>query len=378
MRLLALLLAACFPMITTAADLLAGVTQPLVLAPGANNPRNSEGDFVHLSDGRILFVYTHFTGGTGDAAAAHLASRISSDFGKSWSDKDEMVIPRPADVQNIMSVSLLRLKDNGAQKNRISLFYLLKKSNEDCRAMMRISTDEAKSWSEPVLCMPDTGYFVVNNSRAVQLTSGRILLPAAQHEWKKDKPGSHRGVACAFYSDDAGRTWKRSTSALEAPAASRSGLQEPLIVELKDKSLLMLCRTDQGTLFRSTSKDGGDTWSAAASAADLPSPLSPASVARIPTTGDLVMIWNDHTGIDPKLKGRRTPLTIAISKDEGQTWINRKALYTDPAGWYCYTAISFTRDGKILLGHCAGQQVKGASGLATTVITAVEIGSLYK
>jgi len=371
-------MAALLPTTLRAADLPPGVTQPLVLAPGANNPRNSEGGFVHLSDGRILFIYTHFTGGTGDAAAAHLASRISSDSGKTWSDKDEIVIPRPADVQNIMSVSLLRLKDDDAHNNRIALFYLVKKSNEDCRAVMRISTDDAKTWSEPVLCMPDTGYFVVNNSRAVQLTSGRILLPAAQHDWKKDKPGSHRGVACAFYSDDAGATWKRSTSALEAPAGSRSGLQEPLVVELKDKSLLMLCRTDQGTLFRSTSKDNGDTWAAATSSADLPSPLSPASLTRIPATGDLVMVWNDHTGIDPKLKGRRTPLTIAISKDEGQTWTHRKPLYTDPAGWYCYTAITFTRDGKILLGHCAGQQTKGASGLATTVITAVKIESLYK
>lgn len=34
----------------------------LQLNPGENNPRNSEGDFVRLKDGRIMFIYTHFTG----------------------------------------------------------------------------------------------------------------------------------------------------------------------------------------------------------------------------------------------------------------------------------------------------------------------------
>ncbi|HSI36542.1 MAG TPA: sialidase family protein [Tepidisphaeraceae bacterium] len=361
----------------SAADLPPGVTQPLKLAPGANNPRNSEGDFAPLSDGRILFVYTHFTGGTGDAAAAHLAARTSADNGQTWSDKDLLVAERPADAQNIMSVSLLRLADRGGQKNRIALFYLLKKSNADCRPVMRISTDDGKTWTEPRLCMPDVGYFVVNNARAVQLKSGRILLPAAEHNWKKDKPGQHRGVACTFYSDDDGVTWKRSASALEAPEASRSGLQEPLVVELTDGRIMMLCRTDQGSQFRSYSADAGHTWEPA-KPTDLLSPLSPASVTRLPKTGHLLMAWNDHTGIDPKLKGKRTPLTVAISKDDGQTWTNRKTLYADPLGWYCYTAIHLTADDHVLLAHCAGQQAKGSSGLATTVVTRFAVEWLYQ
>jgi streptogramin lyase len=56
-----------------------GVTQPLVLAPAPGNPRNSEGDFIALKDGRVLFVYTHFTGGGADHAAAHLAARTTAD-----------------------------------------------------------------------------------------------------------------------------------------------------------------------------------------------------------------------------------------------------------------------------------------------------------
>ena len=44
-----------------------------------------------------------------------------------------------------MSVSLLRL-----QNNYIALFYLRKNSTENCIPMMRISKDEAKSWSDAV------------------------------------------------------------------------------------------------------------------------------------------------------------------------------------------------------------------------------------
>jgi sialidase-1 len=349
------------------------VTRPLVLAPGPGNPRNSEGDFIRLRDGRLLFVYTRFTGNSADdSASAFLASRLSADGGRTWRDRDGTVVPAGEGRLNVMSVSLLRLQDG-----RIALFYLVKNSERDCRMVMRVSSDEAKTWGEPALSMPEDGYFVVNNNRAVQLKSGRILLPAAQHDRSKDKPGFHRGVAVCFYSDDAGRTWRRSRSALQAPLQSRSGLQEPLVVELNDRRLMMLCRTDQGSQFRSYSADNGDTWSPAEPTADLGSPLSPASVARIPSTGDLLLVWNDHTKIDPKLRGRRTPLTVAVSHDEGQTWTRRRTLYNDPLGWYCYTAITFA-DNRVLLAHCAGQHSATTSGLAKTVITAFDVDWLYR
>src|SRR5687768_7695305 len=61
-----------------------GVTKIKLLPPGPGNPRNSEGAFITLKDGRLLFIYTHFTGGGSDHAAAHLASRSSRDGGKTW------------------------------------------------------------------------------------------------------------------------------------------------------------------------------------------------------------------------------------------------------------------------------------------------------
>ncbi|HEX8916261.1 MAG TPA: sialidase family protein [Humisphaera sp.] len=365
------ILLALLPLAAHAADLPPGVTQPLALDPGPGNPRNSEGDFVRLKSGRVLFVYTHFTSGTADHAAAVLASRFSDDGGKTWSATDEVVV-KQLGKQNVMSVSLLRLVDG-----RIAMFYLVKNSSADCRPFVQFSADEAKTWTEPKPCMPDPVYLVLNNNRVVQLTKGkpgRIVLPVARHDFTKKDP--YRAVALCYYSDDGGATFTKGTGELEAPPEGRSGLQEPLVVELKDGSLTMLCRTDRGSQFRSTSADGGVTWTPA-EPTDIKSPLSPASVARIPKTGDLLMVWNDHSAINPKLKGKRTPLTVAVSKDEGKTWTNRKTLYAEPTGWYCYTAIAFVDD-RVLLGHVCGTYTGGATGLARSAVTAFDVDWLYK
>ena len=131
----------------------------LQLTPSDDNPRNSEGDFITLDDGRILFIYSHYTGSsTSDHAPAYLAARYSDDGGRSWTDKDEVVVENEGEM-NVMSVSLLRL-----QNGDIAFFYLRKNSTEDCIPMLRISKDEAQSWSDPVPCITDRqGYFVLNN-----------------------------------------------------------------------------------------------------------------------------------------------------------------------------------------------------------------------
>lgn len=333
----------------------APLVKHLVIQPTKENPRNSEGSFVQLKDGRILFVYSRFRGAS-DEAQANVASRISSDDGRTWS-KPHQVVGREG-MMNVMSASLLRLADG-----RIALFYLVKNSMTDCRLHMLISADEAASWQQPTLCMPENGYFVVNNDRVIQLKSGRLIVPAAQHHYAatKDIPASGRGEATCFLSDDSGKTWRRAEATLIAPRKSRSGYQEPAVVELKDGSLLMLIRTDLGSQFSSTSTDGGENW-APAVPTDLSSPVSPCSIKRVPTTRELMVIWNDHHAIPPALANKRTPFSVALSSDEGKTWRPSKTLEADPNGHYCYTAILF-RDDRVLLayGGLAGKPLTIAS-----------------
>ena len=356
------------------------VTRIQLLPPGKGNPRNSEGDFIQLKDGRLLFIYTHFTGGGADNAAAYLASRASADGGLTWTDKDEeagrghprvparIVVPNEG-KENVMSVSLLRL-----QSGEIALFYLRKNAWDDCRPYLRLSADEAKTWSEPSLVPQPGGYYVMNNDRVVQLKSGRLVAPVAKHTEPGGKFSGHGVVSC-FLADDGGKTWHQSKTQLtgETPKG-RVVLQEPGVVELKDGRLLMFMRTTAGCQYRSFSSDGGETWSAA-EPSNLISPCSPASIERIPKTGDLLVVWNNHEGIDAARRGKRTPFNVAISRDEGRTWEKVRTLEDDPGGWYCYTAVEFVGD-RVVLGHCAGQQKTG--GLNLTQITLFDIDWLYR
>ena len=331
----------------------------LRLEPKEGNPRNSEGDFIQLKDGRIKFIYSHFTDGSGDNAGAYLAGRYSTDGGKTWSDNDEAVVCNEGGM-NVMSVSLLRLSDD-----KIALFYLRKNSEHDCVPYMRTSTDETESWSEPVRCLPDSGYFVVNNDRLVRLKSGRLIFPTSLHI---NQVGV--GIIRCYYSDDEGKSWQRSKDAANPDTATT---QEPGVIELKDGRVMLFCRTESGVQYISYSADQGETWSDL-EPGNIKSPLSPASIERIPQTGDLLLVWNNNYQAMYD-GGQRTPFNLAISKDEGKTWQKIKAIESDPNGWYCYTAIQFVGD-HVLLGHCAGDRTKHG-GLETTQITRLNMPWVY-
>ena len=213
---------------------------------------------------------------------------------------------------------------------------------------------------------------MVNNDRIVQLPSGRLLVPTSLHSLRTEFV--NRGVAMCYFSDDNGETWRRSTTMLEAPPGSRSGLQEPGIVALSDGRLMMLCRTDQGYQMRSYSEDSGVTWSPI-EPTNILSPVSPATFERLDDTNELLIVWNNHDGITPELKKKRTPFTTALSSDDGVTWGRFKTLEANPKGWYCYTAMERVGD-HILLAYCAGDSTVG--GLNRTKIIRISISWLRR
>ena len=344
-----------------AAALPTSIAAPVVLelAPGPGNPRNSEGAFLELKDGKILFVYSHFVGESfSDAAKARLAARTSADGGETWSSDAWIATPEENDVMNVMSVSLVRL-GNGD----IGLFYLLRRSWHDMRMWCRRSSDEGQTWSSPVRCMAAADYYVVNNDRVVRLASGRLIIPAARHASLADRNESSavdwRGVAEFFLSDDDGRTWRKAKGSGSLPVAhTRSGLQEPGVIELPGGVLWAWARTDLGRQYEMFSHDGGETWSVPAPSR-FTSPNSPLSLKRVPGTARLLALWNPGPAYETRplkpIGGDRTPLVFALGTTPAGTWT--KASILDGLGeideGYCYTAIHFTSDA-VLLAYCAG------------------------
>lgn len=300
----------------------------LIVCPASEgNPRNSEADVLPLKDGALLLAYTMFEGSGEDEGKAKIMGKISSDGGRHWSEP--FLLQENIGNLNVMSASLLRLK-NG----RIALFFLKKDSLSNCYVYMKTSSDEGKTWNKPLPCyIEEPGYYILNNARVLQLSSGRIVVPVA---YTKDVGKRYHFVSFCLYSDDEGRTWRRSRNVVDLDGM---GADEPGVVELKDGRLLMIIRTNLGRIYRAFSNDGGGTWEPA-EPTFLVSPSAPATIARIPKTGDLLIIWNNSAD-------KRVPLTSAISKDEGESWINLKNLETGP-GTYAYTSITFFNDRAIL------------------------------
>ena len=181
-------------------------------------------------------------------------------------------------------------------------------------------------------------------------------MPIARHD-DATKPDhfNHQPKTSCWLSDDCGQTWHRSKTVLtgkKGPGHEHDvALQEPGVVELKDGRLVMFCRTHIDLAFISYSSDQGETWSLNVPMPGIRAALAAPAIKRIPKTGDLLMVWDDHsmvTSTTHPYYGRRTPFTVGISRDEGKTWEKVKNIEDAPDGWYCYTAIAFVGDHVLL------------------------------
>lgn len=327
-------------------------------------PRNGEGSAVLLRDGRILFIYSRFTGGGRDHDTADLYGGILDP--QTGAISDRRVFLESPNALNQMSVSLERLNDGS-----IGMCYIRKTGKDTDDIWFSRSEDEGQTWSTPV-CV-DEGhnlpYIVVNNDRLRQAASGRLLIPGSLHI----VGGLHKQTTLGvFYSDDNGQTWQLSEQVVEdkgdiipphrlAPGAedawqesidAPNKLQEPGIEELPDGRFMLYCRISLGYMYRAFSDDGGITWGPLKAAPDLVSALSPQSIRRIPGTDRLLCVYNDHRHIDFGAKGDmpwywRTPLSLALSDDSGNTWRTIGHIEDDSHN-YCYTSILFLEDQVLL------------------------------
>ena len=336
----------------------------LELPPGPDNPRNSEGDFIRLESGDILYVYTSYYGVSGDDhASARLVSRVSRNYGATWSDKDSLIIENEGRL-NVMSVSLLRLRDHS-----IALFYLVKENPGDCRPYLRYSYDEGKTWTNRIEIISTPSYNVVNNSRVVLLSNNRILVPVARHAYRGGDLYNYEAKATLFcmMSDDGGRTWNPSG---EVPNANDIMYQEPGVVELADGRLLMTIRNASGRQYFSYSSDNGETWSDSEPSI-LISPASPATIKREPGSNNLVAVWNESPD-------KRNPINVAILSPDGKKFITKKTLDvgigSEKRG-FCYPALFFVDQDYFLVGYCCGQ---GYWGLNASRISRVKMEDLKR
>jgi sialidase-1 len=150
---------------------------------------------------------------------------------------------------------------------------------------------------------------------------------------------------------------------------------EPGVVELRDGRLLMIIRTSLDDISRSYSADRGATWSDP-EPMGVGAPVAPSTLVRIPSTGDLLLIWNDCFRDGAGGEGARTPLTAAISRDDGETWERRRDLEGDPAFWHAYTSVTFLDD-RALMTYWVDERYSGER-LLHLKLRSVDVEWFYK
>lgn len=336
------------------------------IAPDKMNKRNSEGAFVKLKNGDLLYGYTRYgADGVGDDNKADLYGILSSDSGESFGEPFLLFSAETVGADNIMSVSFLRLKNGD-----LGLIYLQKRNKiHSCVPYLAISRDEGKSWTKHIRCIEDDGYYVLNNDRIIRLTNGRILLPVALHGYEKHLGP---GEIMIYASDDDGITWYNisGTIKLDAPVRRKEAddlrsCMEPGLVQLEHGTVWCFIRTALGRQYETFSDDFGKTWSKI-QPSPFTSPASPMSVKKL-KNGSLCAVWNPI----PEYNGRnefsgsvwlggRSPFVIAVLDRDGDYPQEYKVFEDDDKRGFCYCAIYETENGDILLGYCAGGEQDGS------------------
>ena len=328
------------------------------------NPRYSEGSIIELANGALLFAMTEFIGSGSDFAKARIIAKTSTDGGLSWSSA--RVLQENVGGRNVMSVTLRRLPKSGRQAPPIGMFYLVKNSYSDLRVYLRVSSDEGRSFGTPIRVTTTPGYHVMNNDRVTVLSTGRILVPVAT---TADVRKVNHFVSRCFLSDDGGKTWRPGKGKVDF---AKRGAMEPEVIELSHGRVLMILRTQLGFIAAAYSKDGGETWSKPVNWG-VRAPEAPSTLRRIPSTGNLLLIWNNTFRKGAGHGGKRTPLTAAVSTDDGKSWKFVRNIETRSDRTYAYTSLVFVADRALMSYYVRNDK----TGRISATFRSLPIGWFY-
>jgi sialidase-1 len=274
------------------------------------------GCLIAFAEGRV--------NNAGDFGNIDLVMRKSCDNGKTWSklkiviDNDKLQAGNPAPVFDFL--------DPEFPEGRLFLFYNtgtnheneVRKGNGKREVLYVTSIDNGDTWSSPVNITSQTHKpsewrsYANTPGHALQLTKGskkgRLFVPANHSE---GEPLEHFEDyhAHAFYSDDHGKTFKLSQS------LKLKGSNEATAAELSNDRLMLNTRNQKGDIKQrivAISKDNGKTWISEHFDEKLIDPVCEGSLLNI---GGKKLAFTNAADIK-----KRNNLTLRISKNEGKTW----------------------------------------------------------
>lgn len=209
----------------------------------------------------------------------------------------------------------------------------------EARVKAKISTDGAQTWSDSFMLSEEPGSMV--RGKPIVLMDGDYLLPM-YHETGSDREVLAADTSSYFLRYNPPTQKWTATNRIH----SKQGNLQPQVVQLTNEHLICFMRrgggygpTSSGYIQRAESLDGGYKWSDATDT-EFKNPNSAVDVEKL-QNGHLVLVYNDHMY-------ERTPLSIAISTDQGRTFPYRRDIGGGDNS-FAYPYMIQTRDGKILV-----------------------------
>ena len=205
----------------------------------------------------------------------------------------------------------------------VTLYYKKGFKIPDWKTMVVTSADFGKTWSAPrELVENDTsgGRGPVKN-KPIALADGTILAPASTEQ------GSWR----CFIDTFDGHMWCKHPIPVNSEDENLVQLIQPAIWQSAEDCVHVLMRSANGSIYRSDSCDGGKNW---CTAYPIPIPNNNSGIDCAVCNGKLVLVCNPVR----ENWGKRSPLTVFISEDNGTTFQKLLDLETEP-GEYSYPAI---------------------------------------
>ncbi|MCK5862121.1 MAG: exo-alpha-sialidase [Candidatus Hydrogenedentes bacterium] len=221
------------------------------------------------------------------------------------------------------------------------------------RVQAKISEDGARTWSDSFMLVMEEGSMV--RGQPIVLNNGDYLLPL-YNETGGDRERSDNDTCSYFLRYDPKTQKWQETNRIHSP----EGNLQAQAVQLSDTELFCFMRrgggyeaTDNGWMLRSNSSDGGYTWTDAKRTA-FPNPNSAIELLKL-HNGNLLLVYNDNMN-------DRTPLTVAVSTDQGKTWPHKRAI-AGGKNSYAYPYAVQGKDEKVYLVYTTNNR--------TTIMMAV-------
>lgn len=265
-------------------------------ADGVPVPEVHASSILHLSNGEFLATWF---GGT----------RESTDDVGIW-----LVAGKPGNWTAPVEVAKIREDAHWnpvlsqSPSGKIFLFFKVGKKIPSWETWYKTSDDNGKTWTDAKeLVTGDKGGRGPVRNKAIVLADGKWVAGASHEEGKWD--------AFADISTDNGVTWKATPYVkLDRTTFKGKGIIQPSLWESAPGKVHMLLRSTNGAIYRSDSEDGALTWSPAYHSG-LPNPNSGIDLTKL-SDGTLVLAYNPDTTD----WGSRSPISLAISQDNGKTW----------------------------------------------------------